>query len=315
LVDLMKDYPLVSIVTPSYNQGQFLEFTLRSVLEQNYPNIEYLVVDGGSSDESIDIISMYTKQLAYSVSEKDNGQSQAINKGLVRAKGDILGWLNSDDVLLPGAVQRIVSAFAQNPEIDVVYGRLERIDAQGQHVPTPDLPKDRTVFDKTNALDECVVNQAGCFWRRRIMEKVGFLNENLHYSMDYEYWTRMLLAGGKFMRLYDTLAQFRLSSGSKTVGQTVKMAVEGLMVIDTFFEQPAIAERFGISTSDLKKQANKGRSSVSLHAFYGCMKGKMWSEAVRWLIRAHRYYPLVMLNKKWVNLAIIGLRRKLIRRS
>jgi glycosyltransferase involved in cell wall biosynthesis len=311
----MSDLPLVSVVTPSYKQGQFLEFTLRSVLEQDYPNIEYLVVDGGSTDESGNIIRRYADRLAYWVSEKDSGQSQAINKGLAHARGEILGWLNSDDVLLPGAISNVVAAFKENPDVDVVYGRLERIDARGQHVPTPDLPKDRAVFDKSYALDECVVNQAGCFWRWGMMEKVGLLNENLHYSMDYEYWTRILLAGGKFLRLNQTLAQFRLSSGSKTVGQTVKMAGEGLEVIDAFLEQPDIAERLGLVRSQLRKQANKGRSSVSLHAFYGCVKDKKWTEAARWFVRANRYDPLVLFNRKWMDLAVNGVMRRLFPQS
>jgi glycosyltransferase involved in cell wall biosynthesis len=305
-----QSWPLVTVVTPSYNQAQFLEATIRSVLLQGYTNLEYIVIDGGSSDSSRDIISRYADHLDFWVSENDRGQSHAINKGLARAKGSILGWLNSDDVLLPGAISRVVAAFQEHPDADVVYGHLERIDAQGQRVGTPNLPKDRVVYDKTLALDESVVNQAGCFWRRSMMEKVGLLNEGLHYCMDYEYWTRILLVGGKFVRLNDTLAQFRLSSGSKTVGQTVKMAYEGLQVIDGFFEKPDIAERFGLSSSQLRKQANKGRSSVSLHAFYGCMKEKRWAEAARWFVCAHIYDPLAVFRRKWLTLALARVMRK-----
>ncbi|MBA4380647.1 MAG: glycosyltransferase, partial [Anaerolinea sp.] len=108
--------PLVSIVTPSYNQAQFLEATLRSVLEQDYPNIEYLVVDGASTDGSLEIIRRYADQLAWWVSEKDSGQSEAVNKGLQRARGEIVGWLNSDDVYLPGAVSAAAAAFQSHPE-------------------------------------------------------------------------------------------------------------------------------------------------------------------------------------------------------
>lgn len=296
-------WPLVTVVTPSFNQGQFLEATIRSLLLQGYPNLEYIVIDGGSVDGSQDIIRKYADHLDFWVSEKDRGQSHAINKGLVRSKGSLLGWLNSDDVLMPGAINCMVAAFQENPDVDVIYGRLERIDARGQHVRTPDLPKDRVVLDNTLALDEGVVNQAGCFWRRGLMEKVGLLNENLHYSMDYEYWTRILIGGGKFLRLNDTLAQFRLSSGSKTVGQTTKMALEGLKVIDTFMRQPDIAERLGLSHYQLRRQANKGRSSVSLHAFYGSVKECKYMEATRWLVRAHLYDPLALFRRKWLTLA------------
>ena len=211
-----QNLPLVTIITPSFNQAQFLEATIRSVLLQGYPNLEYMVIDGGSTDGSQDIIRRYADYLAFWVSEKDRGQSHAINKGLVRAQGTILGWVNSDDVLKPGTISRIVDTFIQNIDIDVVYGRLERIDSLGKLVPTPLLPKDKVEFDKNTALMECVVNQPGCFWQKRIMDKVGLLNESLHYGIDYEYWTRMLLAGGKFKRLDYVVAEFRLSDSSKT---------------------------------------------------------------------------------------------------
>jgi hypothetical protein len=202
-----------------------------------------------------------------------------------------------------------VSTFQKNPQIDVVYGRLHRINDRDQHIPTPDLPKDNVVFNKYYALDECVVNQAGCFWRRGMTEKVGILNEDLHYSMDYEYWMRILLAGGIFMRLNDTLAEFRLSMGSKTVGHTAKMAIEGLEVINSFLAMKDIEDQLGLTHTQLMKQANKGRASVSLHAFYGCVKEGKWIEAMKWLLKAHIYNPLVIFNRKWVNLAAAKISR------
>ena len=307
---IMIEYPLVTVVTPSYNQGQFLESTIKSVLEQNYPNLEYIVIDGGSADNSIEILHAYSDRLVFWVSEKDRGQSHAINKGLSRAKGEFIGWINSDDVLVTGAINLVVSTFLNNPDVDTVYGRLGRIDNQGQHIPTPDLPKDKVSFNKYYALDECIVNQAGCFWRRRMMDKVGLLNENLHYSMDYDYWMRILLAGGKFLRLEETLALFRLSSGSKTVGQTTKMAIEGLGVINTYLGLIEIEDRLGLTHTQLLKQANKGRSSVSLHAFYGCVKEKKWKEALKWFIRAHTYNPRVLFNRKWLDLVVARLSRR-----
>jgi glycosyltransferase involved in cell wall biosynthesis len=119
---LLNKEPLVSIVTPSYNQGAFLEQTILSVLEQTYPTVEYCVMDGGSDDNSVDVIKKYAGQINYWESIQDRGQAHAINKGLRQAKGEFLGWLNSDDVLLPGTVERIVNTFNQHPEIDVVYG-------------------------------------------------------------------------------------------------------------------------------------------------------------------------------------------------
>src|SRR5512143_702654 len=123
--------PLVSIVTPSYNQARFLEATLRSVLEQDYPNIEYLVVDGASTDGSVEIIRRYANRLTWWVSEKDSGQSEAINKGLQRAKGHFVGWLNSDDIYLPGTISAAATAFRKHPEAGLVYGDALAIDAGG----------------------------------------------------------------------------------------------------------------------------------------------------------------------------------------
>ena len=309
----MSTFPLVSIITPSFNQGQFLEATILSVLEQDYPNIEYIIVDGGSSDNSVEIIKRYADRLAFWVSEQDNGQAQAINKGLTRAQGEFLGWLNSDDVFLPWAISRIVNAFMLNPDIDVVYGRLERIDVDGNRVPTPELPKDLVTFSRDYIIDECVVNQPGCLWRRGMMEKVGHLNDKLHYTMDYDYWIRILLAGGKFFHLEDSLAQFRLSAGSKTVGQTAKMAREGLEVIEHYYKQPGITQNLGITQAQLKRQYNRGRGSVSLQAFYGCVKEKKWFEAIQWFVRAHLYSPFVLVNWKWWILGMSGLKRRYLK--
>jgi hypothetical protein len=192
----------------------------------------------------------------------------------------------------------------------VIYGHLDRIDPQGKLVPTPKLLKDRVEFDKHTALMECVVNQPGCFWRRKIMEKVGLINETLHYGLDYEYWTRMLLAGAKFKRLDETVAQFRLSATSKTVGQTARMAREAISIVDSFLVQSATAHRLDLTPQSLLRQANKGRGNFSLQAFYGCIKDRRWVEAIRWLMRAHGYDPLAMLRGKWLSLALARAVRK-----
>jgi glycosyltransferase involved in cell wall biosynthesis len=305
-----QDWPLVTVITPSYNQAQFLEATICSVIQQDYPNMEYMVIDGGSTDGSQEIINRYADRLAYWISEKDSGQSQAINKGLARVHGKILGWLNSDDVLKPGTISRVVEVLNQRSDIDVVYGRLDRIDPLGNLVPTPQLPKDKVEFDKQTALMECVVNQPGCFWRRSIMDKVGLLNETLHYGMDFEYWTRMLLAGARFKRLDDTVAEFRLSPASKTVSQTTQMALEAISIVNNFLSQANLAQSLGLAPGALRRQANKGRGNFALQAFYGCMKGHQWQPALRWLVRAHVYDPFALLRGKWLSLALARMVRK-----
>src|SRR5512134_129792 len=126
--------PKISIVTPSFNQGKYLERTIRSVIEQDYPNLEYIIIDGGSTDESVEIIRKYEKHLAYWVSEPDRGQSHAINKGFDRATGEIFGWLNSDDWYVPGALKAVAEAFAANPEAGAVVGAGEMVDEEGKLV-------------------------------------------------------------------------------------------------------------------------------------------------------------------------------------
>jgi glycosyltransferase involved in cell wall biosynthesis len=132
-----RELPLISIITPSYNQGEFLEDTILSVLSQDYSDIEYILIDGGSTDNSLDIIRQYKDRISDWVSEKDMGQAHAINKGLLRSRGEFLGWLNSDDILLPSTVSRVIKVFDEYPDIDVVYGRLERINWRNKVVSTP----------------------------------------------------------------------------------------------------------------------------------------------------------------------------------
>ncbi len=306
----MSEQPLVSVVTPSFNQGAYLEETIRSVLEQDYPRMEYIVIDGGSTDNSLEIIRKYAERLAFWVSEPDRGQAHAINKGLQHAKGDILGWLNSDDVLLPGMILRAVEALQADPEVDVVYGKLERIDARGKPVPTPILPKDRVNFNLRNMLEECTVNQAGAFWRRAIMETTGYLNESLRYVMDYEYWIRIAIAGGRYKRLPDTVARFRLSKGSKTVGQALPMAEEGMQVIRQFAGQPGLEAQIGLPAGDLERQARRGLAVASLYGANACLRQKDCSGAVHWMVEAVRNHPTVFLDRRWADLVVAKLKRQ-----
>ncbi len=310
----MQKRPLVSIITPSYNQGEFLDATMRSVFEQDYAHIEYLVIDGGSTDGSEAVIRGYGSQLAYWVSEPDNGQAHAINKGLQRATGSIIGWLNSDDVMLPSTVSRVIETFQAEPDVDVVYGRLNRIDDAGNPVPTPILPKDQVTFDNHHAIGECIVNQPGSFWRRRVMEQAGLLNEDLNYALDYEYWVRLLLAGARFKRLPEPVADFRLSADSKTVGQTTSMAREHLAVIDAFIADPDLAKKLDVSDAELRDQARQGKALINLYAFYGAMKEDgIGSDAAGWLRAAIRTHPQILLSRRWFDLGMASIRRRVSR--
>lgn len=185
-----KSWPRITVVTPSYNQGQFLEQTIRSVLMQGYPNLEYIIIDGGSSDDSVDIIRRYEDQLAYWVSEPDEGQSHAINKGFARATGEIMGWLNSDDFYLPGALQIVSEYLGYGIQNDAIVGHVLTVYADGR----PAYQSEGRYVDLIRLLQfwrGYQMHQPSIFWRRRVFEKVGFLDESQHYIMDFDYWVRI----------------------------------------------------------------------------------------------------------------------------
>lgn len=180
--------PKISVITPSYNQAEFLERTLRSVLDQNYPNLELIVIDGGSTDGSVDIILRYQDRLAYWVSEPDRGQTDAINKGLQRATGEWVAWQNSDDVYYPRVFDDLARAVRSHPEVDLVTGNINLID-QFDRV----LRDVHYVNPSHGALlaEGMVLTNQAAFWRRRVHEDIGWLDESLHCSFDYEWFLRL----------------------------------------------------------------------------------------------------------------------------
>jgi glycosyltransferase involved in cell wall biosynthesis len=214
----------VSIVTPSYNQGRFLERTIRSVLAQRSDfrgPFEYLVVDGGSQDESVEILKRYGAELEW-VSEKDRGQADAVNKGLARATGDVIGWLNSDDIFYPGAVDAAVAFFERSPDVDVVYGNGNHID-ECDRILEPYPTED---WDFERLKERCFLCQPAVFFRRRVVERYGPLDIQWHYGLDYEYWLRLGQRGVRFARIPEVLAGSRLHAETKTLGSRVKVHAE-----------------------------------------------------------------------------------------
>ena len=177
----------ISLVTCSYQQGAFIEATMRSVLDQHYPALEYMVIDGSSSDGTVDIIRRYADRLSYWVSEPDRGQSDALIKGFARARGDVQGWLCSDDLLLPGALESVGRYFATHPEVGAVYGDALWIDAAGNHL----RPKKESGFHRLAFMfDHNYIPQPSMFWRRSLYEKVGGLDPEFHLAMDFDLWER-----------------------------------------------------------------------------------------------------------------------------
>jgi glycosyltransferase involved in cell wall biosynthesis len=176
----------ISIVSPSFQQSQYLPWTIRSVLSQGYPDLEYIICDGGSTDGSVEVIQSFEPQLTWWCTERDGGQTQAINKGFRRATGDIVSWLNSDDMLLPGCLQQVAKAFA-NPKIEVICGWGVMMSAQGQ-------VRRRWVFGQPSAgrlRSRSILFQPSVFWRRSLFNRIGYLDESFRFCMDQDYFTRM----------------------------------------------------------------------------------------------------------------------------
>lgn len=209
----LKSPPLISIVTPSFNQGHFLEKTIESVLRQDYPNLEYIIQDGGSTDESVSIIKRYQSSLKHWESKRDQGQSHALNLGFQHATGEIMAYLNSDDLLMGGSLHYIAQYFIDHPDVDVVYGHRiiinEKDQEIGRWVLAPHNSHALTYAD--------FIPQETLFWRRRIWEKAGGrIDESFRFAMDWDLILRFMKAGAKFARLPRFLGAFRVHTEQKT---------------------------------------------------------------------------------------------------
>lgn len=215
----MSFYPRISIVTPSYNQGAYLEESILSVLTQDYPDLEYIIIDGASTDRSVEIIKTYERDLSYWCSEPDEGQSDAIAKGFEKATGEILFWLGSDDLLLPGALKKVAEYFIRNPDIQVVSGGCVFIDSDGEVCTEEPVPFSLGVpasYNRFRFYEQDGVCQPATFWRRGIYEEVGGLDRSRTFIMDLDLFARMAKAGGSFGQLPKFLSCFRLHEESKS---------------------------------------------------------------------------------------------------
>jgi glycosyltransferase involved in cell wall biosynthesis len=254
------DWPRITVVTPSFNQGPYLEATIRSVLLQGYPNLEYVVVDGGSKDESVAVIRKYEPHLAGWVSEPDRGQSHAINKGFTRATGALFAYLNSDDVLEPGALFACAELFRRGASW--IVGDVRYWPPNGELWPFPEIPG----RGLSRWLLSCPVGQPGSFWSADLHRRVGPFREELRYVMDYEFWLR-LRVGERVepVRRRQPIARYRLHADSKTVGENSGFTKEARSVIVRYSERLTPVERLTLRAARRRRAAiTRGRESVAL---------------------------------------------------
>lgn len=282
------EYPRISIITPSYNQGQFIEETIQSILHQDYPNLEYIIIDGGSTDQTVEIIKKYETQISYWVSEPDRGQTHAINKGLAQATGDILAYLNSDDYYLPGVFHQVAAYFQQHPNTDLLHGRCRYVNEQGEKIGEQlgniqSLEEILDLWDVWWKKRQFV--QPEVFWTKRIAERVGEFTEALHYVMDYDYWRRILQTSGQVGCIDQELSCFRFTANQKS-NQSQQVAEELLSLVQPLLWDQAvnmpIRKRLLLQQKWLYQAVFLKEVELSLKA--GDHKTKRWGRLLKVLV-------------------------------
>jgi glycosyltransferase involved in cell wall biosynthesis len=286
----VKEYPKLSIITPSYNQAAFLEQTIRSVLDQHYPNLEYFVVDGVSTDGSQEIIKKYEKELAWWVSEPDHGQAEAINKGFGRATGEYIAWINSDDLYLPGSFMKATTVFLKNPDMGMVFGDVLAIDSQGR---TTNIMRygDWGIED---LMQFSIIGQPGVFMRREYLEKVKegeqYLETRYHYLLDHQLWLRIALLA-PMQHIKEPLAAGRFHTEAKNVAQAARFGQEAYQVVEWMQSQPAYDRYFsrlgakiwaGVHRYNARYLLDGGQAGAALRSYWKSLKASPKIALVEW---------------------------------
>ncbi len=286
-------WPRISIVTPSYNQGQFIEETIRSVLLQGYPNLEYIIIDGGSTDKSVDIIRKYEPWLTYWVSEPDHGQPHAINKGMSRITGSLFNWLNSDDILLPGTLQRLALAHHQQPKA-ILLASVENYN-ELYHYSSLIQPRNVSFATMVESWrSDMVWHQPGIYVPRTALEQTDPLDETLHYSFDRD-WMCRLLQIAPVHYLPAVAVRFRLHETSKSIAQALPFLQDDLIVTKRYWpmlknlDRPSAEAAFDLYTAAAYLRLHTWNRSLGLKYLSQAVKkdkqlltqSKFWMQAMR----------------------------------
>lgn len=274
-----KSYPLVSVVTPSFNQGEFLEDTIRSVLAQDYPAVEYLIVDGGSTDTSVDIIKRYDSDLAWWVSEPDEGQASAINKGISRAKGEFVAWLNSDDLYFPGAIKSAVDIMLSDPQIGMVYGDAVTIDEKGRPIRELIFPD----WKLDDLIQFRIICQPAVFMRRSSYQGVSGLDPNYQFMLDHHLWVR-IARQTQIKHVSALWAAARHHKAAKNVYQSSGFGKESLLLLEWMETEPDLAPM----VAQYKSRVYAG--AYRLNGRY-LLDGGEYANSLTSYFRAFRYQP------------------------
>ena len=301
-----QDRPLVSLITPSFNQSRFLEETIRSVLLQGYPNLEYIIIDGLSTDGSQEIIKKYEKHISCWVSEPDKGHADAVNKGWKTANGGFVSWLNSDDFLYPRSLENTVDTLKKNPDIHVCYGDAARVNERSQSC-------DRDFKGGNFSLKDMLVfwrnpvPQPGFLMRRSVIDQIGFLDESYSFAFDFEYWMRMAVHDMKGKYIPQRLAAFRMHRDAKTYKEQDVRIKNRFGLYEQYFQDERISREFR------KKYRQKSKNKLYLNAadiFYKreepeklkkyALQGLQES---KWNVPAYVYLCIALLGKKGISAA------------
>lgn len=291
--------PRISIIIPSFNQGAYIEEAIRSVIEQDYPNIEVIVIDGGSTDNSTDVLRKYGTRLAHWESEKDRGQTHAINKGLSRATGDIWAYLNSDDLITPGALTRVAEIFA-DPSVEWIGGIADIFDTKGRRdTVTPQEPARRIEY--LTPWHRSVQHVFSCsnvtYMRRSVYEKLGAFDETYDYSMDMEYYTRAMVAGIVFHRIPEVLGRWRWHEQCKTVrdGNAYRFTEEEIRIAETHFGFLSTSEQ-----AELAQEVRKQRKWFSVRQIIVGDAERSRAARLTGLLRVAASNPSLLWFRPWL---------------